>query len=76
VGASFYLHLIFNAYWKKLTFELPLGNGRGPAKWKRLIDTRYSYPEDICAWADAPIVQSEIYLAQPRSIVLLATRIV
>jgi glycogen operon protein len=63
-------HLIFNAYWEPLEFELPNGN-RGP--WQRWIDTAFDTPNDILPWEDSPIVAAFKYAAGPRSIVVLHT---
>jgi glycogen operon protein len=68
---SFLLHAIFNAYWEPLAFELP------PAPtsydvWRRCIDTALASPDDICHVADATEVSSARYVAQPRSVVVLA----
>jgi isoamylase len=65
-------HLIFNAYWEPLEFELPDGN-RGP--WKRWIDTALDAPNDIVPWQDAPAVLGSRYVAGPRSIVSLHTEV-
>jgi isoamylase len=64
-------HLIFNAYWEPLEFELPDGN-RGP--WKRWIDTALDPPNDIVPWPDAPTVSGCRYVAGPRSVVVLYTK--
>jgi len=61
-------HMIFNAYWEPLEFELPDRN-RGP--WKRWIDTALDAPNDIVPWADAPAVPGFKYVAGPRSVVAL-----
>jgi isoamylase len=61
-------HLIFNAYWEPIEFELPDGN-RGP--WKRWIDTALDAPNDIVPWSDAPTVAGLKYMAGPRSVVAL-----
>ena len=62
------IHLMLNAYWEALAFELPRAEG---AVWRRLIDTSLASPDDICAEAEAPPVAGLTYLAQPRSIVYL-----
>ena len=68
----FKLHLIVNAYWESLDFELPRpGVGYGP--WQRSIDTYLDPPDDISAWADAPVVDGRVYPARPRSVVLLCS---
>jgi glycogen operon protein len=68
------LHVIFNAYWEALTFELPSVN-QGYEPWRRCIDTFLDSPNDICDWTQAPLVQDRMYLAQSRSAVLLFTKI-
>jgi glycogen operon protein len=66
-----YLHVIFNAYWESLTFELPkLSPGHN---WHRVIDTSLTTPDDFCELAIAPLVNNWQYLVQPRtSVVLMA----
>ena len=62
-------HLILNAFWESLDFELPrLDNG---ANWRRWIDTTLDSPHDIVAWEQAPPIQTEKYHAGPRSVVVL-----
>jgi glycogen operon protein len=68
----FLLHGLLNAYWEPLTFELPpLPAERGKG-WRRCIDTALDSPDDICPWETASVVTQATYVAQPRSIVLLA----
>ena len=67
----FLIHIIVNAYWQPLNFELPHGLHQG---WHRLIDTYLECPNDICDEADAPLVPEETYLVQPRSVVILIAR--
>ena len=62
------LHLIFNAYWDSLEFELPPVT-RGT--WRRWIDTSLDSPNDIVEWQDAPPVAASTYRAGPRSVVAL-----
>jgi isoamylase len=64
-------HLILNAYWEPLEFELPLveqDNGNG---WRRWVDTGLNSPQDIVEWQTAPLVPSHSYRAEPRSVVML-----
>jgi glycogen operon protein len=62
-------HLILNAYWEPLTFELPvLEDG---AAWRRWIDTALDSPQDIVPWREAPAVPGNSYRAQARSVVML-----
>ncbi|MFZ0547807.1 MAG: glycogen debranching protein GlgX [Candidatus Promineifilaceae bacterium] len=62
--------IILNAYWEPLTFELPAGSNG----WRRVIDTYRPSPEDICDLNEAPKINSKVYLAQPRSVVMLLTQ--
>jgi glycogen operon protein len=63
------LHLIINAYWEPLEFEVPPLEAE--AAWRRCVDTYLDPPDDICGWADAPWVEGSTYLVQPRSTVML-----
>ena len=67
----FTLHVMLNAYWESLAFELPSTRGQGSRRWRRWIDTFLPSPEDICAWDDAPLVSQSRYVVEPRSLVLL-----
>jgi glycogen operon protein len=74
LGYRLLLHLILNAYWEPLEFELPLlGDAQGP--WRRCIDTYLASPEDICDLASAPPLEGRVYRAQPRSVVLLVANL-
>jgi glycogen operon protein len=65
------LHIIFNAYWEPLDFELPpLDHGYGPV-WRRWIDTSLDSPNDIAPWDSAPELASPTYQAEARSTVVL-----
>jgi glycogen operon protein len=67
------LYLIINAFWERLTFELPPAAGAGP--WRRWIDTARPSPEDIVPWQSAPAVGDACrYSAEPRSVVALWRR--
>jgi isoamylase len=67
------IHLMVNAYWEALDFEIPPVAVRG-APWRRCLDTFLDSPDDIREWADAPVLKDPIYWLQPRSIVLLVAR--
>ena len=70
LGNQAQVHLITNAYWEPLEFEIPsAGDAHGP--WRRVIDTSLASPEDVRAWTDAPPIPHASYLVQPRSVVLL-----
>ena len=64
-------HLIFNAYWKALDFELPRLNSAGGVRWRRWIDTALDSPHDIVEWEAAQSVPGYTYRAESRSVVML-----
>jgi glycogen operon protein len=64
-------HLICNAYWEALSFQLPRLPDKAAAGWRRLMDTAILSPGDICEETEAVQVEEPTYLAQPRSVVLL-----
>jgi glycogen operon protein len=72
--ARFRLHAIFNAYWEPLTFDLQPVAADGP-RWRRCLDTALASPDDIWPWDQAPAVKQSRYVAQPRSVVVLAMRL-
>jgi glycogen operon protein len=61
------LHVILNAYWEPLNFELPMVT----SNWRRWIDTALESPRDICEWSKAVPVLDTTYRAGPRSVVVL-----
>ena len=67
-------HLIANAYWEPLHFELPKPPGGGQSGWRRLIDTALDAPDDIAGPGEAVLITADRYLVQPRSTVLLLAR--
>jgi isoamylase len=66
------LHIMLNAFWEPLTFELPpliLGQ-----HWKRIVDTALSAPTDFCPEEIAPTVDHSFYeVAARASVVLMGT---
>jgi glycogen operon protein len=64
-------HVILNAYWEPLEFEMPPAPDGSQDGWHRVIDTYLEPPEDFCNWSEAPIVEGPTYLAQERSVVVL-----
>jgi isoamylase len=65
------LHLILNAYWEPLEFELPPVSDQSGAVWRRWIDTALDSPHDIVDWQFAPPFTGKTYRAGPRSVVVL-----
>ena len=65
-----YAHLMFNAYWESLDFELPV-LGDGARNWCRWIDTALDPPDDICEWSRETQLTERTYRVGPRSVVVL-----
>ena len=61
------VHMILNAYWEPLEFEVP----PAPGPWRRWIDTSLSSPDDIVELRKTPPVPGRTYRAGPRSVVVL-----
>jgi isoamylase len=70
LGYPLLLHLIINAYWEALEFEIPALQ-RAPDSWRRCVDTYLDPPDDVRSWADAPPLQGSTCRVEPRSVVLL-----
>jgi glycogen operon protein len=70
-------HLILNAYWEPLDFELPRAGDGSEDSWRRWIDTALESPHDIVEWQTetAPPVPGRTYRAGPRSVVVLFARV-
>jgi glycogen operon protein len=64
------LHVIMNAYWEALDFELPV-LAAGKDEWRRWIDTALDPPDEICEWNAAIPFTGRTYRAGPRSVVVL-----
>jgi glycogen operon protein len=70
-GGRFRLHVMLNAYWEPLRFEVPRGGEAGAGGWRRWIDTSLPSPEDVVEWEKAPIVLGASHLVQARSLAVL-----
>ena len=66
-----FFHVILNAYWEPLQFELPSLSKAARNPWRRSIDTFLDSPDDIVDWEQAPSVPGLTYRAEPRSVVVL-----
>lgn len=64
-------HMIMNAYWEPLDFELPQAENGGKNPWRRWIDTALDSPNDIAEWQVSPPIPNHPYQAAPRSVVVL-----
>ncbi len=63
-------HLIFNAFWKRLEFELPVVPDDFQS-WHRIVDTDRASPNDI--GSGVPVADKRKYVVQPRSTVVLTS---
>ncbi|HEY9660734.1 MAG TPA: glycogen debranching protein GlgX [Allocoleopsis sp.] len=68
------LHVIFNAYWEDLIFELPPPVS-STHHWYRMIDTAKPTPEDFCHLDTAPLIAQSTYSVMARSSVVLMSRL-
>ena len=68
IGNRFRLHLMVNAFWEPLSFELPEVDAP-TIPWQLWIDTSQPSPADIHDWAKAPEVSSSHQRVEPRSLV-------
>jgi glycogen operon protein len=66
VKEAYVFHLILNAYWEPLEFELPANSG-----WRRWIDTSLDSPEDIVPWKDARPIAGRTYRVGSHSVAVL-----
>jgi isoamylase len=62
-------HVMVNAFWEDLVFELPPN-----VIWYRLIDTALPSPHDICDPKDTPLIQESVYHVKARSIAVVVSR--
>jgi glycogen operon protein len=63
------VHLIANAYWEALDFELPQ-IGRPGISWRRWINTALDSPQDIVHWEAALPAPLSAVRAEPRSVIV------
>jgi len=71
-GMQEQFHIILNAYWEPLTFQLPPISGDGLIKWRRVVDTSLDPPQDFCSLVNAPCIEESAYTTRPRSVVIFA----
>jgi isoamylase len=67
---SLFAHIMFNAYWDPLDFELPVLRN-GAMNWFRWVDTALDPPNDICDWQQETRVPQSTYRVGARSMVVL-----
>ena len=68
-----WVHVMFNAYWEALDFDLPTAP-EAAVGWQRWIDTSLDSPEDITDPPTAPPVPGTQYRVAPRSVAALFVR--
>src|SRR5262249_36762233 len=68
-------HVILNAYWQPLDFELPRVDKAGENPWRRWIDTALDSPHDILPWETTASVPGHAYRAEARSVVMFFARV-
>jgi isoamylase len=71
---SLTLHVILNAYWEPLEFELPQPGSAEGSSWRLWIDTSLESPHDISDWEAAQPLPGRTYRAGPRSVVVFFAR--
>ena len=67
-------HLMFNAWWNPLVFELPPLPEQPEGGWRRWIDTSLASPADIVPFNEAPAVTGASYGLPPRSMAVVFSR--
>ena len=70
LGYPLLLHVIINAYWEPLEFEIPPLD-QTQESWRRCLDTYLDPPDDIRSWRDAQPILGSTCRVQPRSVVML-----
>ena len=73
-GQPLAFHAMFNAYWERLSFELPAAVAGTSRPWRYWIDTDREAPHDVYDWPGGPAVEGPNCLVQPRSVVVLFAR--
>jgi glycogen operon protein len=73
-GSRGLFHIIFNAYWKSIKFELPPTTEQGLTCWRRVIDTSLLSPDDFSDPEKAPVLEAEVYNVAARSVVVLVAQ--
>jgi glycogen operon protein len=73
-GRPLRFHMMFNAYWQPLVFELPAAEEGIHGPWRWWIDTERDAPHDVHDWPGGPVVQGPNCCVQARSLVVLFAR--
>jgi len=70
-----WLHVMHNAYWEALDFDLPDVPETAVSGWRRWIDTARESPKDIMDPPADPLVPGTRYPVMPRSMAVLLAHI-
>jgi isoamylase len=70
----FAFHLMVNAWWEPLEFELPPSHELPGGHWRRWLDTSLPSPADIGPLDQAPVVDGKTYALPPRSVAVVFAR--
>jgi len=70
-GERLWFHMMFNAYWEPLEFELPAVADQKHGGWRRWIDTSLDSPNDIVEWRHALPVPGRAYRVESRTVAVL-----
>jgi len=68
-----HLHVMINAYWENLAFELPVLSKNPSGKWVKIIDTAETSPNDIKNIKDGTPIKGNLVELKDRSIMVLFT---
>ena len=67
------MHIMINAWWQPLAFEIPYLADGTAYSWRRWLDTNLAPPDDILPWESAPAVSDKTYWVEHHSIVVLVS---
>jgi glycogen operon protein len=68
-----HLHVMINAYWDKLSFELPVLSKNPKGKWVKIVDTAEESPYDIKTIKEGTPIKGNLVELNDRSIMILYT---
>jgi glycogen operon protein len=71
VHGRFRLHMMINAYWEPLTFDVPPVEATRQEPWRQVLDTARPSSDDIHEPLKAPVHKKTTYTVQPRAIAVL-----
>ncbi len=69
------LHVMINAYWHPMDFQLPAIGSEKAETWSRIIDTSLDHPSDFCPINEAEPIKESQYTVSSRSVVVVGCRL-